>query len=329
MRLTTWAAKLLFNMLRPFQLFDLRLLRRLGRQRVPLNVEVTLTQQPDLLAGALRHLLVGGDFPTYIWKGETGGAAGFVQAALTRDGVKAHLVYLGAAPADRASEEDVWLAMLDALTAHLGAQGVHTLVAEVDELGAELPFLRQANFAIFTRQDVYIRSPSPKPAAPTPCLVPYRPQCQWDVQWLYAHIAPSMIQLVEPGPPTGRRSWVWYEGHELVGYVQVAPGPVAQWLHLLIHPKAQGLADQIVDAALRVLPGQGRTPLYCTLRRYQSWLQEPLERHGFNLWGSQAMMVRHTTHLARKLTPALDPALAKESIVARPTSLIRKTPHFQ
>ncbi len=318
-------------MLRPFQLLDLRFLSRLGRQRIPLNVEVTLIQQPRLVVGALRHMLVGGDFPTYIWKNTAGDAAGFVQAALTRDGAKAHLVSVGVAPApDGGQNEDVWLAMLDALTAHLGSQGVHTLVAEVDEGGAELPLLRQANFAVFTRQDLYVwQQPATPAGAVMPCLAPYRPQCQWDVQWLYAHVVPSMIQLVEPGPPIGRRSWVWYEGHELVGYVHVTPGPAGQWMYMLIHPKAQGLADQIVGAALSLLPPAGPTPLYCPLRRYQSWLQASLERHGFTLWGSQAMLVRHTTHLARNFSAALDPALTREPIVARPTTLIRKTPHFR
>ncbi len=330
-------AKLLLVMLRPFQLRDANLLYRLSRQGIPLHVELALTRNPNPLRGALHNLLTGGDFPTYIWKAEEREVCGFAQVARQADGVKAHLLYVGsaeststAAPNDPPApfiDEDAWLSLLDELTAVLGALGVQNIIAEVDEHGPELPILRRAGFVIYTRQDIWIRQyVSPSGNKPVD-LTDYTSEYAWDVQLLYAHTVPNMIQLVEPHPPVGRYSWVRYAGQELAAYIHIETGREAEWLHLFMHPNAQTQADQIVAAVLSHRPPAREYALYCGLRRYQNWLQGALQRNGFEYWGSQAMLVRHTTHHARKLSPSLEAELRLDRAIARPTSLIRQAPY--
>jgi hypothetical protein len=61
------------------------------------------------------------------------------------------------------------------------------------------------------------------------------------------------------------------------------------------------------------------------VRRYQSWVQNALERSGFTLWGSQAVMVKHIVQKASRPLTDLSAALEAQGIT--PTApLIR---HFQ
>lgn len=320
-------------MIRPFQLRDVSLLYRLGGQGIPLHVELALTRNPNPLRGAMRNLLMGGDFPTFIWKADGREGCGFAQVALTGDGAKAHLLYIGSAesnsPAPNAPpiHEDDWLAILDELTAALGAMGVQNIIAEVDEHGPELAILRRAGFAVYTRQDIWTYQERWQHETSGDCLNDYSSDHSWDVQLLYAHTVPTMIQLVEPHPPTGSRSWVLYTGQDLAAYIHIHSDREAEWLHLFVHPNAEAQADEIVAAALCMKPPTREYPLYCGLRRYQSWLQGALQRNGFEYWGSQAMLVRHTTHHVRKLTPSLETELRLEQAIPRTTPIIRKVPH--
>lgn len=320
-------------MIRPFQLRDVNLLYRLGRQGIPLHVELALTRNPNPLRGALRNLLVGGDFPTYVWKADGRDAWGFAQAALMGDGTKAHLLYVGSAETNSASStvspihEDDWLSILDELTATLGSIGVQNIIAEVDEHGPELAILRRAGFAVYTRQDIWTYQERWQHATSGDCLSDYSAEHAWDVQLLYAHTVPPMIQLVEPHPPTGPCSWVLYTAQDLAAYIHIHTDREAEWLHLFVHPNAEAQADEIVAAALCMKPPTREYPLYCGLRRYQSWLQGALQRNGFEYWGSQAMLVRHTTHYVRKLAPSLATESRLEQAMPHPTPIIRKVSH--
>ncbi|MCA9971635.1 MAG: hypothetical protein KC425_15530, partial [Anaerolineales bacterium] len=116
------------------------------------------------LRGALFNLLAGGEFPTYVWKAESGDGAGFIQLHLREDSHSGHILYLGATAVDKERNgqnaatvnEDVWLPLLDQAVVEIGQRGIHSLVAEVSETGPELPVLRRAGFAVYTRQDVWM-----------------------------------------------------------------------------------------------------------------------------------------------------------------------------
>jgi hypothetical protein len=50
------------------------------------------------------------------------------------------------------------------------------------------------------------------------------------------------------------------------------------------------------------------------VRRYQSWVQNALERSGFTLWGSQAVMVKHIVQKAARPLSDLSAALEAQGI---------------
>lgn len=314
-------------MIRPFDLRDLPLLHRLSERGVSLHSESALINHVHPLRGALFNLIMGGDFPTFVWRAEDGSGAGFIQLHLPDGSQCGHVLYLGATAQPEQSEEtpaaphineEVWLPLLDQAVVEVGQRGIHSLVAEVSETGPELPVLRRAGFAVYTRQDIWVlHKVAGTKNGQRPFLQPRRAEDDWDIQLLYANTVPRLVQLVEPMPPleTGQ-SWVLREGSELTACVHINRGDVATWLRLFIHPNAEARATEIVAAALLHCTPRPEHPLFCSVPRYQSWLQTSLERNGFVLWGSHAVMVKHTVLHARRPLPELTAVLESQGVTA-------------
>lgn len=298
-------------MVRPFDLRDMTLIRRLGERGVSLHTASALAENFHPLRGALRSMLVGGEFPTFVWKTENGDRAGFIQLRIANGATQAHILYVSPRCGDEENEPAangdvlrnrdcaIWLALLDEAVAEVGARGVQHVIAEVDERGDELVVLRRAGFAVYTRQDIWaVRAAEYRPLGIAARPIARRaPADEWDIQLLYANTVPRLVQLVEPLPATGDgEGWVVRHGDELAAFVTVRRGAVATWLRFFIHPDAEAEADEIVAAALEVAFAAEPELVYCCVRRYESWLPGALERAGFTVRGSQAVMVRHTVH---------------------------------
>ena len=316
-------------MIRPFTLRDLALVRRLSEQGISLHAESALTDNLQPFRGALLSMLVGGDYPTFVWKAEKGNAAGFIQLILEDNKHHAHIhfispqlkastpedLYNGDSLATNATADDnIWLPLLDQAVVEAGTHGIHSLVAEVDETGAELPILRRAGFAVYTRQDIWLLKEKKQEVDSNGETITQRqPIDDWDIQLLYANTVPRLVQLVEPLPPLAKgKSWVYHDGNELAAFVQIHEGAVATWLRFFIHPKAEPQANVIVAAALKAKPPSNGNPVYCCVRRYESWLPSALERNGFELMGRQAVMVKHTVHYIRKPMKDLTAVIEKQ-----------------
>lgn len=296
-------------MVRAFDLRDLALVRRLSERGVSLHTESALSDNLYPLRGALTGMLIGGDLATLVVKPDNGEAAGFLQLLAEPGDHHAHILYISpATTADLPMPEGAshtnhetytWLSLLDQAVVEAGQRGIHSIVAEVDEIGPALPLLRRAGFAVYTRQDIWIlEAQAYTPAKrPTAGLLRQRQTDEWDIQLLYANTVPRLVQLVEPSPELARgERWVWRDGDELAAFVHIHHGPVATWLRFFVHPNADAEAEQIIADALEVYPPREGHPVYCCVRRYESWRPSILERFGFKVWGSQAVMVKHTVH---------------------------------
>lgn len=293
-------------MIRPFHLRDLALVHRLGEHGVVFQTRAALTRIPNPVRRAIVHMLIGGHYSTYVWKAENGDAAGFAQLSWGDQNSSAHLACLGTesigctGKGDEDIDEDVWLALLDELTVVAGQRGFHNIIAEASENGPELPILRRAGYAVYTRQDIWICDHPSGETSPD-LLVPRQTIDDWDITVLYSNIVPGLIQSVEPNPPINAgQNWILREEGELAAFVHILEGPIANWMRLLIHPNAQTKPKRIVEAALQMNPPSPEHPIYCSVRRYQSWLQGSLEKAGFRLWGSQAVLVKHIVQQAEK-----------------------------
>lgn len=315
-------------MIRTFTLRDIPLVHRLSEQGIVFHAESALTQDVRPLREALVHMLIGGQFPTYVWKDDEGVGVGFAQLRQDEDESHAHIICLGSTASDHNGlDEAVWIPFLEQLTAEAGRQGMHSLIAEVNEDGDELPVLRQAGFAVYTRQDVWVmRTPleqednheTIKQTLTTATSVD-----EWDIHLLYANTVPRLIQLVEPVPPTHLQDvWILREKDELAAFVHFREGSAATWLRIYIHPNAQTRGEEILRLAAKIRPPKENHPLYCCVRRYQSWVQNNLDKVGFEYLNSQALMVKHTVRHARKLSPALQEGVQPEGVPARRHSFV-------
>lgn len=312
------------QMIRPFTLRDLTLVRRLSEQGVSLHAEAALADNLQPLRGALVNMVVGADSPTFVCKSQNGDHVGFIQLLIEDNRHHAHILYVSptcdTAVADNASSApcphiDTWLALLDHAVMEVGQLGVHSLVAEVSETGPELPVLRRAGFAVYARQDIWLLTDIPDAPSPRRTLRPGDVTDEWDIQLLYANTVPRLVQLVEPVPPSEKgEAWVLRENEELEAFVHIHEGPVATWLRFFIHPNVESDAREIVAAALQVLSTKASRPVYCCVRRYEGWLPSALERTGFRIWGSQAVMVKHTVKHAQTRMPRLSAVMEGQGV---------------
>ena len=301
-------------MIRPFHLRDLPLVYRLSEQGVALHTEFALTRQPHLLRKALISMIGVGRYPTYVWKAGDGRSVGLVQLHL-EDSSHAHIVHAAilADEPDEKAEESLWLRLLDQLTGETGRFGVHSLVAEVAEESPALPLLRRAGFVIYTRQDIWVLEKNAAESAAGQ-LLPREPLDDWDIQLLYVNTVPRLVQLVEPNAPEDGSGFVMREGDDLAAYVHIDEGPAGIWLRFFVHPHAQISTRELIAAALHRVQPSPQQPLYCCVRRYQSWLQSGLESAGFVLYGSQAVMVKHIAQRAQHALPDLAAILEAKGV---------------
>jgi hypothetical protein len=311
-------------MIRSFDLRDMPLVRRLTENGTPLHTESALVTGLHPLRSALLSM-VGGEFPTFVWKASGDKKAGFIQLQVEGDEHHAHILFLGAvngkkdengSNGESAVLEDVWLPLLDTAVTEVGRRGVHSLVAEVAETGKELPVLRRAGFAVYTRQDIWVYKGEQKEKRPSQSILkPRQANDDWDIQLLYANTVPRLVQLVEPEPPLKHGEiWVLRESEEMTAFAHFHTGSEATWLRFFIHPNAETLADVMMQEAVQIITAKTSRPIYCCVRRYQSWLQNPLQRAGFTYWGSQAVLVKRTVHQAQKPAQDLTAVLETQGI---------------
>jgi len=294
-------------MVRPFDLRDLALIRRLGERGVPLHTVSALAENLHPLRGAIMNMLVGGELPTFVWKEEGGERAGFVQLRVGR-GPQAQILYISPRCESGSLDGDqwltsldcaIWLDLLDEAVAEVGQRGIHHVIAEVDEQSPELMVLRRSGFAVYTRQDIWAVKSSTYQQLGVSArpLVRRNVSDDWDIQLLYANTIPRLVQLVEPMPPIDEgENWVLRVGNSLAAFVHLLRGAGTTWLRFFIHPDAEAESEEIVIAALEVAFATEPEVVYCCVRRYESWLPDALDRSGFSILGSQAVMVRHTVH---------------------------------
>ncbi|MDX1416728.1 MAG: hypothetical protein R3293_21180 [Candidatus Promineifilaceae bacterium] len=319
-------------MVRSFTLRDLSLVRRLSEKGISLHAESALTDNLQPFWGAMLNIVVRGEYPTFVLKSGNREGSGFIQILIEEDLHHAHILYLSPAvelPQDGnqiGSASDAWLSLLDQAVIEVGQQGIHSLVAEVAENGPELPILRRAGFAVYARQDIWTldvtKSKPSEDFASVMLLQPRRPRDDWDIQLFYANTVPRLVQLVEPVPPIDRGdTWILRDEHnELVAFAHIHEGNIATWLRFFIHPSVEGSAGDIVRMALSLIDSQDKRPVYCCVRRYEGWLPAVLEMMNFELWGSQAVMVKHTVQHTKHQMPSLEMQIDSSGLpVSTPT----------
>ena len=310
-------------MIRPFDLRDVTLVAQLENQGTSLNAELALTEKPRPLQTALASFLSlrSPGARTYVCRGGPPDRAekliGLAQLRQQPGATRGYVTFVAPALAAGDDVDEVWLRLLEYAGVEAPRLGLHHLIVEAPEDGAEVDVLRRAGFVIYLRQDI-LRLDAEQTRQLGPVNAALR-ECEevdtWPIQQLYFNTAPRLAHLAEGTPrssQSGARGSVCYEKGELAAYVEARRGSHGAWFNLLIHPDAESRAAHIMRQALAELGAAWDKPIFCGVRRYQEWLRRPLESLGFKPFGSSVLMVKHLVAYVAKPEPVLAHAQAVE-----------------
>jgi len=341
-------------MIKSFGVRDLLLVGNLQKKGTCLDPEIALTRPYSPLLAALSSyfLMQEAGTSTFVLEAMDQSSSstssghrrvqGLAQMRPRRGRPEADVIYL--APSLRQAQDTafltadeaptIWHRLLNHLCVRAGEQGIRRLFARLAEDGEEIETFQQVGFSSYTREDIFRLKSLPESHRRLDRVV-MRPQQAvdaWALQRLYANVAPRLVQQAES---LGERGWerssvdwplharsegyVLEDNGEIVSYLLFSSGRIGHWMRILLHPQAYDRAAEVIQHGLAFLSRYPPCPIYCSVREYEGGLRTPLQDWGFEPFGSQAILVKHTTvrikEPARKLVPALD----KRAEAATPT----------
>jgi len=277
--------------IRPFDWRDLPALHRYRRHSIFLHSSLLLTRGPLLFSGALLSSLTpaAGIFTSVcISDGETDQVI-IGQIIHPPSSQCAQLTFL--AP-DDALDSGELPSLLDHLIAQMGERGAFRLLADVDERSQAYEALRQAGFAIYTRQRIWqLKGEVSDQGGSTSWRVATGRDVV-GVRSLYYNLVPGLVQQVEPFPADRLNGLVYRKEDEILGYVELKYGHRGIWAQPFVHPDAEEVADHL-PAMIKHIPARRGRPVYLCVRSYQAWLETAIEDLGAEASPRQAVMVKH------------------------------------
>jgi hypothetical protein len=206
--------------------------------------------------------------------------------------------------------------LLDFIIADLGERGAFHVLAEADECQQACEALHEMGFAIYARQRIWQLNGDP---AGKSIPAPWRLCTDQDginIRSLYNNLTPGLVQQIEPAPTHHPRGMVYYQGQDLLAYVDLKLGPNGIWVQPFIHPDIEDVPARLAYL-LQNLPNRRQRPVYLCVRSYQAWLEASVEALGAQPGLRQAVMVKRLALSRRVVQTAALPVL--EGKRAEPT----------
>jgi hypothetical protein len=277
---------------RPFDWRDLPALYRYRKQCLFLDSTRLLTQGPRLVPGAFLFSYFSYATGVFTFQAASNGKRGPIllgQVVHPASCVTARLSYV--TPSWALDSGNI-TALVEHLTAMIGARGAVHLLAEADEQEHAFELLRKAGFATYARQRIWQLTGEPSGDFLENTWKTAKSADIINVRSLYANLVPGLVQQVEAPPANQLRGLVFRQDDEVLAYVEVKYGPRGILIQPFIHPD-MGLVPQRLVYLLKNLPYRRSRPVYINIRSYQSWLEPFLEDLGAEAGPRQAVMVRH------------------------------------
>ncbi|GAB4470791.1 MAG: hypothetical protein Kow00124_07270 [Anaerolineae bacterium] len=297
--------------MRPLRIHDLPRVYRLAGQGVSFDTHLNLTVGDD----AWQQVVLTSRGRTQPYVLRQGGESGIGVLHYPTGDLYARLAYIAPSLAHGASE-GLWLSMLDGLTVMGGSHGAVNLIAEVDEGAPELDLLRQAGFATYARQEIWVRETTANEGEHD---VPLRPAHMADepaILSLYGLFVPGLLKQVAPLPTAADQTYVLEGKHGLCAAIPVYRGTRAALIEVYLLSKVCGDGAPVLNAVVEKLNGHVR-PVYCRMRYQSEKVSHALERAGFKIMTRQMLMIRHTA--VRISQPGLARAAGLENGIPLPT----------
>jgi hypothetical protein len=198
--------------------------------------------------------------------------------------------------------------LLDFIASDLGERGAFHILAEADECQQACEALHAMGFAIYARQRIWQLAGDPAgPAIPTPWRL-CTDQDGINIRSLYNNLTPGLVQQMEPAPVHRSSGRVYYQGQDLLAYVDLKTGPTGIWAQPFIHPDVKDVPARLAYL-LQNLPDRRQRPVYLCVRSYQAWLEASVDALGAQAGPRQAVMVKRLALSRRVVQPAALPVL--------------------
>jgi hypothetical protein len=229
--------------------------------------------------------------------------------------------------------EDAWLDLLNYMVRHAGEKGVFRIFAKLSVDSPELDLFNQLGFHAYTHENLFYLHHHQHIERPANFkLNLQRSKDHWHIQRLYEAVTPSQVQHAEHTnkdswelPRNYTRSiketaWAVYEGEHIAAYVRLVNHKHKYLLTIMNLDNWRVHLPDLVRFALANIKPEEDVTVYCSVRAYQSEQESVLEDAGFQFFGKQAVLVKHTVHYIRKTEKALNAVRDRRLELARSTA---------
>jgi len=276
---------------RPFDWRDFPALYRNRHQSTFLDSALVLTRGPLLVPGALfSYLAPAMGILTAVSRcdgHENGHLIGQVMHSVGAP--YGHLTFL---TPSSALDSPALNEIVEYMARAVGEQGGYRLLADANEFSDAFEALRRCSFAIYTRQRIWSLT---KPTETDPPDLGWRMASSRDaipIRSLYNNVVPGLVQQVEPFDSHNPRGLVYYQGDNLLAFVELKYGGRGIWANPIVHPDVENVGEWFANLFCK-LPYRRSRPVYFCIRSYQSWLEPAIEDLGAEPGPRQAVMVKH------------------------------------
>ncbi|MBI3943905.1 MAG: hypothetical protein HY326_12885 [Chloroflexi bacterium] len=308
-------------MIRPFGLQDVLLLKVLQRWGTQFDLEGVVLRPHSPLAAALYAGLPLNreNLSTFVLDQSTNHAhkmRGFVQVRTRPGSVEGDVIFLAPSLTHDPDAALAWEQMLEHMVVRQGQRGVQRLFARVpvnDKPATDV--FRRVGFGVYVHEHIF-RTDDLFQSSQEIGGIQLRPQNSrdaWGLQRLYCKAAPRLVQQTECLVMDNWDSWpvgwlrskrderyVLESDGEITAYLRVIQGQRGHWLKLLIHPEAYEHAQDVLRWGLSIISDWAPRPVYCSVRSYETAVQDALLSTGFWHYVSRSLMVKHTTVRSRE-----------------------------
>lgn len=308
-------------MIRPFGLRDVLLLKFLQRWGTQFDLEGVVLRPHSPLAAALYASLPLNreNLSTFVLDQSTNNShriRGFVQVRTRPGSAEGDVIFLTPSLTHNSDAAVAWEQMLEYMVVRQGQRGVQRLFARVpvnDKPATDV--FRRVGFGVYVHEHIF-RTDELFQTSQEIGGVQLRPQNSrdaWGLQRLYCKAAPRLVQQTECLVMDNWDSWPvgWLRSQrderyvldsdgEISAYLRVIQGRRGHWLKLLIHPEAHEHAQDVLRWGLSIISEWVPRPVYCSVRSYETAVQDALLSTGFWHYVSRSLMVKHTTVRSRE-----------------------------
>ena len=317
--------------IRHFNLGDILLLQRLGRQAAILNIERAVTSPRITSRVALTTFFpwITTKVITHVLQQEANGLArsGIVQLRKRLNRAEADVVFLAPDLASPDGHPAIWQKLLPHAVQDAANMGIARVFVDLPDQPLPIETFCQVGFTVFTRETVWRLS---RPRATSELWTDVRPQTaqdEWGMTQLYGRAVPKPVQQAEgafsdergyrspivqgwlPGESAG---FVLWAGDEIHGVLRITVGQRGVWLDLWLDPQFQpSQLNQLIHFASSYLYHQNvNKPIYLGVRAYQGGMKGMLSDFGFAPVTDRVRLVKQVLAWAKvplaQAVPALD-----------------------